>query len=151
MDRVGGNAFDKLEAALKSGQTDKTAEVSISTGNNSPVYYAPNGKIDAFYNTEAAQGDALIPCPHCSRRVSRNAESCPGCGLNVEKHFQQIFHSQQQAKFLKLFILAMLGVIFGIALKVFGYDPVGWLGEVFIFGGMLTAIAGGKLIESGKI
>ncbi len=151
MDRHKSDRFSQLEDALKSGKAEQSRGVNIQTGNNSPVVYAPHGKVEAYYNTEPAPSDALIPCPHCSRRVSRNAESCPGCGLNVEKYFRLIVAAQQREKFIKVFSVALFGVVFGISLKFFDYDPFGWLGEVFIFGSMITAVTAGKLIVDERI
>lgn len=151
MDRHKSDTFAQLEDALKAGNEEQTGKVNIQTGNNSTVFFAPNGKVEAFYNTEPNAASSLIPCPECGRRVSRYAECCPGCGLNVEKFFRLMTEARKREKFIKVFSIALIVSLCGFGMKLFGYDPFGWLGEVFVFGSLFTAIAAGKLIESGKI
>lgn len=151
MDRHKNDKFAQLEEALKAGSEQQAGRVNIQTGNNSPVFFAQNGKVEAFYSTEPTVASSLIPCPECGRRVSRYAECCPNCGLNVEKYFRLITEAMKRDKFIKVFSVALVVASCGLGMKLFGYDPLGWLGEVFVFGSLLTAIAASKLIDTEKI
>lgn len=42
---------------------------------------------------------ALIKCPECGKeKVSDSAESCPECGYNIKKHFDDIKKAEQEKK-----------------------------------------------------
>lgn len=42
---------------------------------------------------------ALIKCPECGKeKVSDSAESCPECGYNIKKHFDDIRKAEQEKK-----------------------------------------------------
>lgn len=41
----------------------------------------------------------LVVCPECGKeKVSDSAESCPECGYNIKKHFDDIRKAEQEKK-----------------------------------------------------
>lgn len=139
MDRHKGDRLSQLEDTLKDtlrvGETDHAEGISIQTGNNSPVFYAPHGKVVAYYNTEPAPNNTLIQCPECSRRVSRNAESCPGCGLNVKEHFVRLHREQARGRLVK-------GALIGVSIAAVGYAAVHYLPDRLSFIGLPMMLIG---------
>lgn len=41
----------------------------------------------------------LVVCPECGKeKVSDSAESCPECGYNIKKHFDDIRKAEQEKR-----------------------------------------------------
>lgn len=81
-----------------------------------------NTNCNIYYNRRAedrqADGPYMTDCPNCTRRVSRQAQKCPGCGHPVALHFRKI-GLHRAAKGLVVSLVVIIAVAF-VAEPLFG-------------------------------